>query len=95
MRTTVTLDPDTERLLKEKVHRTRLSFKVVLNEAIRAGLVLRPRARAARSFTVKAQEMNLRPGNDPVRLSEFADDLELEGFRETTRRLSRKGRAGK
>jgi len=38
MRTTVTIEPDTEALLKEEVRRTGLSFKVVLNEAVRRSL---------------------------------------------------------
>lgn len=38
MRTTVTIDPDTEALLKEETHRSGRSFKVVLNESIRQSL---------------------------------------------------------
>ena len=38
MRTTVTLEPDTEHLLREAVRVTNRSFKQVLNEAIRKGL---------------------------------------------------------
>lgn len=38
MRTTVTLEPDTEALLREEVRRTRGSFKSVLNQAIRRAL---------------------------------------------------------
>lgn len=38
MRTTVTIDPDTEKLLKETAQTTGQSFKVVLNEAIRTAL---------------------------------------------------------
>jgi hypothetical protein len=38
MRTTVTLDPDVQHLLKEAAHRTGRPFKVTLNDAIRAGL---------------------------------------------------------
>jgi len=38
MRTTVTIDPDTEALLKEEVRRTGRSFKVVLNESVRRSL---------------------------------------------------------
>lgn len=41
MRTTVTIDPDTEALLKEEVSRSGRSFKEVLNEAIRRSLVRR------------------------------------------------------
>lgn len=38
MRTTVTLDPDVQRLLKEAEHRSGRPFKQVLNDAVRAGL---------------------------------------------------------
>jgi hypothetical protein len=38
MRTTVTLDPDVERLLKSAARERGVSFKQALNEAIRAGL---------------------------------------------------------
>jgi len=42
MRTTVTIDPDTEILLKEEVKRTGKSFKRVLNESIRGALGATP-----------------------------------------------------
>ena len=42
MRTTVTIDPDTEALLKEEVRRTGQSFKQVLNESIRKSLGKNP-----------------------------------------------------
>ncbi|MCB1225726.1 MAG: hypothetical protein KDK99_07960 [Verrucomicrobiales bacterium] len=38
MRTTVTIDPDTEILLKETARKTGRSFKVILNEAVRTAL---------------------------------------------------------
>ena len=37
MRTTVTLDPDVERLLKAKMRERGVSFKQALNDAIRGG----------------------------------------------------------
>ncbi|MFZ0426595.1 MAG: hypothetical protein WAO20_00645 [Acidobacteriota bacterium] len=87
MRTTLTLDPEVERLL-EVVHRTRLSFQAVLNNGVRAGL--RANAPVPRQpFAVQAQPMHLRTGIDPARLSEFADDLEVEAFLRTTERLEK------
>jgi predicted transcriptional regulator len=90
MRTTVTLDPDVERLLKETAHETRQSFKQVLNNAVRAGL--RPSsARVSRKpFSVKARPMGLRPGIDPSRLAQLADELETEAFLKSTRRSAKK-----
>ena len=37
MRTTVTLDPDTEQLLRERMNRRGVSFKQALNDSIRDG----------------------------------------------------------
>lgn len=48
MRTTVTIDPDTDALLREEVARTGSSFKVVLNESIRRAL-----SRPAKAITVQ------------------------------------------
>ena len=42
MRTTVTIDPDTENLLREEVRRTGQSFKEVLNLSIRRSLQTHP-----------------------------------------------------
>lgn len=88
MRTTVTLDPDVERLLKNEAHRRGASFKVALNEAVRQAF----RAKAAppqkrKPFVVKARPMGLRPGIDPTRLSEMADEMEIDAFLATTKRL--------
>jgi hypothetical protein len=42
MRTTVTIDADTENLLREEVRRTGCSFKEVLNRSIRQSLLASP-----------------------------------------------------
>jgi hypothetical protein len=42
VRTTVTIDADTEALLKEEAARTGQSFKVVLNQAVKRALSRRP-----------------------------------------------------
>ena len=38
MRTTVTLDPDTEQLLRRRMAERKVSFKQALNDAVRAAL---------------------------------------------------------
>ena len=38
MRTTVTLDPDTEALVRRRMRERRISFKQAVNDAIRSGL---------------------------------------------------------
>ena len=49
VRTTVTLDADVERLLRAAVRERGVSFKQVLNESVRSGL-LPTRKRGARRF---------------------------------------------
>src|SRR5215472_13242246 len=51
MRTTVTLDPDVESMLRKEVRRRGEPFKQVLNNAIRAGLRNAPRAKAFEPLT--------------------------------------------
>ncbi len=49
MRTTITLEPDTEALLKTEMERRGTSFKEAVNQAIRAGLG--PRSEERESYT--------------------------------------------
>jgi hypothetical protein len=92
VRTTVTLDPDVERLLKEEIHRSRQSFKEVLNNAIRQALRPSAPAKRRKPFVVKARPMGLRTGVDPARLTELADDLEVDAFLRLTKQLESKNR---
>lgn len=41
MRTTVTLDPDVEQLVRRSMRERGLTFKAAVNEAIRAGMAVR------------------------------------------------------
>jgi hypothetical protein len=56
MRTTVTLDSDVERLIRDAMKERAISFKEALNEAARIGLSGRPRRRANK-FTQKSFRM--------------------------------------
>jgi len=93
MRTTVTLDPDVERLLKNEAYKRGKSFKVALNEAVRQAFQAKispPHKR--KPFVVKARSMSLRPGIDPTRLGELADEMEIEAFLAKTKSLRGKTR---
>jgi hypothetical protein len=92
MRTTVTLDPDVERLLRDAMHRQRVSFKEALNQAIRTGLAGAHPARETR-FKTRARPMGLRAGMDAARLNQIGDDLEADGFLALTARLETERRA--
>jgi hypothetical protein len=92
MRTTVTLDADVERLLKNDAHRRGGSFKTALNEAVRRAFRQGQAGRSAKPFVVRAKAMGLRSGIDPARLSELADEMETDAFLARTRRPAKKGK---
>lgn len=89
MRTTVTLDADVERLLRDAMHQSRTGFKQALNAALRASLSARPSPRRV-AFRVKARSLGLRPGIDPASLNRLADDLEVEAVAQTMARRRRR-----
>ena len=77
MRTTVTLEPDVARALKEAARREGRPFKAVLNGAIRRGLS--PQApQRAKPFRLVAHKATLRPGFDPAGFNRLNDELEDE-----------------
>jgi hypothetical protein len=87
MRTTVTLDKDVERILRETALRTHKSFKKLLNETLRAGIKLTAPHETSEPFVLQARPMGLRAGHDPSGFNRLSDDLEAEAFLETTRKL--------
>ena len=89
MRTTVTLDPDVEQLLRDAMQRRRQSFKEALNQAIRSGLSHANAGVDEAPFALRARQMGLRAGIDSARLNQVADELEAESFQELSRRLAK------
>ena len=87
MRTTVTLDRDLERVLREIAARTHRPFKKVLNDTLRAGIEHSTDIGRSEPFVLNARPMGLRAGHDPSGFNRLADDLEAEAFLETTRKL--------
>lgn len=87
MRTTVTLESDVERLIREKMHRSRKSFKKTLNDAIRQGLSSDAKPVKKKRFAVKARSMGALHGIDPTGLSDLDTDLEVEAYRKVTLKL--------
>jgi hypothetical protein len=80
MRTTLTLDEDVADKLKREAERRGVSFKYVVNEALRNGLAARegsvPRTRA---YRVQVFGSPFRRGIDPMKLNQLSDEVELEG----------------
>lgn len=85
MRTTVTLDPDTESLLRKRMTERQVSMKQALNDAVRAGLGATPRPAAP--FRSPAFELGM-PSVPLDRALQLAGELEDE-------EIIRKARAGK
>jgi hypothetical protein len=74
VRTTLTIEPDVEKLLEQEVARSRRPLKQVVNEALRRGLT-RP-AEKARKVHVRVSDSRLQPGYDPGSFNALADELE-------------------
>jgi hypothetical protein len=74
MRTTVTLDPDVEALLRKAVRERGEPFKQVLNSALREGLA-GPRRKAAKPFKQRTFDMG-RPLVDLTKALSLASELE-------------------
>jgi hypothetical protein len=79
MRTTVTLDPDVEALIKKVMREKKLTFKQALNAAIRRGLI----RDAKRGFETPSFRMGFDPEVPFTKALEVAGELEDE---ELTRR---------
>lgn len=81
MRTTVTLEPDVAVKLKELAHRRRASFKATLNDVLRRGMAAQATAAEERErFVVEPHAGGFRPGLDPGKLNQLADELDVEDF---------------
>jgi hypothetical protein len=84
MRTTVTLDPDVEALIKRAMRERGLTFKQALNDAVRAGAASRPRRRRPPAPTYDMGE----PLVDVTKALRLAGELEDQ---ERGARLARGG----
>lgn len=74
MRTTLTIEPDVERLLKREMRRGGRSMKAVVNDALRAGLGAGGKPPAAPPYAVEPHDFRFRPGVDTDRLNRLVDE---------------------
>ncbi len=86
MRTTLALDDDVVALLREEARRQGLSFKHVVNGAIRLGLRVQGSPQQRRPYRVRPHSFGFKPGIDPDKLNQLVDELEVEMFRQRLRR---------
>ena len=76
MRTTVTLDPDVETRLRAVMRERGASFKMTLNEALRAGLAYE--TPTSRRFRVRSAPLGVRPGINLDKALTLAGEMEDE-----------------
>jgi len=76
MRTTLTLDDDIAAKLQARSRALGRSFKEVVNEAIRRGLVAEDDAQAEGPFEVAARPLGLRPGLSYDNVAELLERLD-------------------
>jgi len=74
MRTTVTLDPDVEAKLRALMRERGVSFKVAINDSVRAGLA--SSSQPSRRFRVHAKPMGVRPGINLDKALTLAGEME-------------------
>lgn len=70
----MTLDPDVEAKLRAAMRERGVSFKVAINDAVRAGLTAKTAPR--RGFRVHAQPLGVRPGINLDKALTLAGELE-------------------
>jgi hypothetical protein len=89
VRTTVTLDPDVEQLLRQAMHASGQNLKDALNDGLRRGLAHLAPATSAPPFVVKARPLGLRAGLIRRGRTMSLVDREVEAFAAVTRRLGK------
>ena len=85
MRTTLTIDDDLIRELREKAHKEGAPFKEIVNRALRVGLEHLDRPKKTKPYKCKAYSLGYPPGADLDHALNLADRLESE---EIARKLS-------
>lgn len=70
----MTLDPDVEAKLRTAMRERGVSFKVALNDSVRAGLA--PGSHPSTRFRVHARPMGVRPGVNLDKALRLAGELE-------------------
>ncbi|MFQ5928525.1 MAG: hypothetical protein ACE5MK_02425 [Acidobacteriota bacterium] len=76
IRTTLTLDDDVIAKLKAEMRRTGRSFKETVNEYLRIGLSTPRKRKASKPFSVRARNLNARPGLSYDSIGELLEQVE-------------------
>ena len=83
MRTTLTIDDDLATALKGLARDSGKTFKAVVNEVMRRGLMTGEKPVPAREpFRVASVCRGFLPGIDPLKLNQLVDELDVDEFLE-------------
>ena len=83
MRTTLTIDDDIAASLKTLARDTGRSFKAVVNDVMRHGLLTGEKPLSQREPSrVESAARGFLPGIDPLKLNQLVDELEVDRFTE-------------
>ncbi len=85
MRTTLTIDDDVAALLKQESRRKGLTFKELVNSALRRGLAGEQIPAAVPKVVTRPHAFGFKPGIDLDKLNQLADELEAEASAERLR----------
>jgi hypothetical protein len=80
VRTTLTLDDDLAGLLKQRARELGVPFREAVNRTIRTGLGEAAAVRRHPAPKTLPHSFGLRPGVDPDKLGQLADELEAETY---------------
>jgi hypothetical protein len=80
MRTTLTIDDDLAGLLKRRAREMGVPFKEAVNRTIRAGLGETAKLPRGPAPKTAPHSFGFKPGIDPDKLGQLADELEAEAY---------------
>ncbi len=78
MRTTLTIDEGVARAIEKLRRRKNLSLREAVGQLLRAGLHAVEKEPDARPYSGLVFDGDLKPGIDPNRMNQLADELEVE-----------------
>lgn len=80
MRTTLSVDDDLAQSIENLRIRENLSFREAIDQILRAGLQVVENSPNSRPYAGPVFDGKLKPGIDPNRMNQLADELETENF---------------
>lgn len=80
MRTTLSIDDDIASSIENLKERENASLREIINQLLRAGLKAMETKQSCQPYKSPIFHSELKPGIDPNRMNQLADELEVEEF---------------